>query len=65
MLRTHSHNGGIDIMNFLNYSPTMEMKDPVTGVYNMDPYNSVNGNPFIILKVKSILVFKAYTYESP
>ena len=44
--RTHSHNGGIDIMNFLNYSPTMEMKDPVTGVYNMDPYNSVNGNPY-------------------
>lgn len=33
-------------MNFLNYSPTMEMKDPVTGVYNMDPYNSVNGNPY-------------------
>ena len=44
--RTHNHNGGIDIMNFLNYSPTMEMKDPVTGVYNMDPYNSVNGNPY-------------------
>lgn len=41
--RTHSHNGGIDIMNFLNYSPTMEMKDPVTGVYNMDPYNSSPG----------------------
>ncbi|HCC85552.1 MAG TPA: SusC/RagA family protein [Porphyromonadaceae bacterium] len=44
--RAHSHNGDIDIMNFLNYSPTMEMKDPVTGVYNMDPYNSVNGNPY-------------------
>ncbi|MEG0889917.1 MAG: SusC/RagA family TonB-linked outer membrane protein, partial [Bacteroides sp.] len=44
--RTYNHNSGIDIMNFLNYSPTMEMKDLVTGVYNMDPYNSVNGNPY-------------------
>ena len=45
--RTHSHNGGIHIMNFLNYSPTMEMKDPETGIYNRDPYNIANGsNPY-------------------
>lgn len=44
--RSHSHNGGIDIMNFLNYSPTMEMRDPETGVYNKDPFNAVDANPY-------------------
>ena len=44
--RSHSHNGGIDIMNFLNYSPTMEMKNEETGVYNRDPFNAVDPNPY-------------------
>lgn len=44
--RSHSHNGSIDIMSFLNYSPTMEMRDPETGVYNKDPFNAVDANPY-------------------
>lgn len=44
--RTHRHNNGIDMMTFLNYSPTMEMRDPVTGVYNTDPFNAVDKNPY-------------------
>jgi TonB-linked SusC/RagA family outer membrane protein len=44
--RTTTSNYSIDMMNFLNYSPTMEMKDPVTGVYNKDPFNAVDNNPY-------------------
>lgn len=44
--RTHSHNGGMDMNQTLTFSPTMELKDPVTGVYNKDPYNTVGGNPY-------------------
>lgn len=43
---SRSHNGSIDMMTFLNYSPTMEMRDPETGIYNTDPYNSVDTNPY-------------------
>ncbi len=44
--RTHSHNGGMDMNQTLTFSPTMELQDPVTGVYNKDPYNTVSGNPY-------------------
>ena len=39
--RIRMHNGWVDLMNTINYSPTMEMKDEKTGIYNNDPYNSV------------------------
>lgn len=32
--------------HILNYSPTMELKDPETGVYNKDPYNMLSNNPY-------------------
>jgi TonB-linked outer membrane protein, SusC/RagA family/TonB-dependent outer membrane receptor, SusC/RagA subfamily, signature region len=44
--RVHLHNIGGDLMNAINYSPAMEMKDEETGVYNMDPYNSVDPNSY-------------------
>ncbi len=45
--RSHSRNGSIDMMSFLNYSPTMEMfEDPEKGIYKKDPYNSVDPNPY-------------------
>ena len=44
--RVHSHNTSIDMMSFLNYSPTMKMKDRKTGLYNKDPFNCVDWNPF-------------------
>ncbi|EKJ91117.1 TonB-dependent receptor P3 [Bacteroides finegoldii] len=45
--RSHSHNGSIDMMTFLNYSPTMEMfEDVEKGVYKKDPFNSVDPNPY-------------------
>jgi TonB-linked SusC/RagA family outer membrane protein len=44
--RTYTHNYSIDMMNFLNYSPAMEMKNPETGVYNKDPFNAVDTNPY-------------------
>lgn len=43
---SHRHNGDIDIMNFINYSPTMEMIDENTGIYNKDPFNAVDQNPY-------------------
>jgi TonB-linked SusC/RagA family outer membrane protein len=30
----------------INYSPTMEMRDPTTGYYAKDPYNSLRDNPY-------------------
>lgn len=46
MTYSHRHNGDIDMMTFLNYSPTMEMRDSETGIYNKDPYNAVDSNPY-------------------
>lgn len=43
----HKHNDGANWLHVTNFSPTMEMKDPETGVYNKDPYNIANGsNPY-------------------
>jgi len=43
----HKHNDGANWFHITNFSPTMEMKDPETGVYNRDPYNIANGsNPY-------------------
>lgn len=39
----HQHNGAANWLNAINYSPTMELLDPETGVYNKDPYNIANG----------------------
>ncbi len=44
--RMHSHNGGMDMNGTLVYSPTMVLRDPVTGIYNKDPYNSIKDNPY-------------------
>ena len=33
----HQHNGAANWLNAINYSPTMELVDPETGVYNKDP----------------------------
>ncbi len=45
--RSYSHNGSIDMMTFLNYSPTMDMfEDEEKGIYKKDPYNSVDPNPY-------------------
>jgi TonB-linked SusC/RagA family outer membrane protein len=44
--RMHAHNNGVDLMNAINYSPAMEMKNEETGVYNRDPYNAVDNNPY-------------------
>ena len=43
----HKHNeGGVNWLHVTNFSPTMELKDPETGVYNTDPYNMVGSNPY-------------------
>lgn len=43
----HKHNeGGANWLHITNFSPTMELKDPETGVYNTDPYNMVGSNPY-------------------
>ncbi len=40
----HRKNGAPNWFHVLNFSPTMEMRDPVTGIYNNDPYNIGTGN---------------------
>ena len=40
------HNGSVDLLQMVNYSPTMEIKNEETGVYNNDPYNSLINNPY-------------------
>lgn len=43
----HKHNeGGANWLHVTNFSPTMELKDPETGVYNTDPYNMVGSHPY-------------------
>jgi len=49
--RTHLHNGDVSLLETANFSPAMEMRDPDSGVYLMDPYNSVAQNPYGHVKV--------------
>ena len=43
----HKHNeGGANWVHVTNFSPTMELKDPETGVYNTDPYNMIGSSPY-------------------
>lgn len=45
----HQKNGAPNWFNVINYSPTMELKDPDTGIYNTDPYNIGGANPYALL----------------
>lgn len=47
--KTQTNNRNIDLMGVLNYSPTMEMRNEETGVYEIDPYNSLGYNPYGLL----------------
>ncbi|MBE6216545.1 MAG: TonB-dependent receptor [Bacteroidales bacterium] len=40
----HNKNGAPNWSHILNLSPTMELKDPETGIYNNDPYNMGAGS---------------------
>ena len=43
----HKHNeGGANWLHVTNFSPTMELKDPETGVYDTDPYNMIGSSPY-------------------
>lgn len=43
----HKHNeGGANWLHVTNFSPTMELKDPETGVYNTAPYNMIGSSPY-------------------
>ncbi len=43
----HKHNeGGANWLHVTNFSPTMELKDLETGVYNTDPYNMIGSSPY-------------------
>ncbi|MGI6571857.1 MAG: SusC/RagA family TonB-linked outer membrane protein [Fermentimonas sp.] len=44
--KSKANNRGVDLMNAMNYSPTMEMMNEETGVYNKDPFNSLVNNPY-------------------
>lgn len=40
----HQENGAPSWFHVLNFSSTMELRDPETGIYNNDPYNIGTGN---------------------
>lgn len=40
----HQENGAPNWFHVLNFSPTMELRNPETGIYNNDPYNIGTGN---------------------
>lgn len=40
----HQENGAPSWFHVLNFSPTMELRDPETSIYNNDPYNIGTGN---------------------
>lgn len=46
----HQKNGAPNWFHVLNYSPTMELKDPNSGIYNKDPYNILSNNPYGVIK---------------
>lgn len=45
----HQENGAPNWFHVINYSPTMELKNPQTGIYNSDPYNIGGTNPYALL----------------
>ena len=50
----HQKNGAPNWFHVLNFSPTMELKNPETGIYNNDPYNIGTGNnPYGVMKENS------------
>ena len=40
----HQENGAPSWFHVMNFSPTMELRGPETGIYNNDPYNIGTGN---------------------
>ena len=46
----HQKNGAPNWFHVLNYSPTMELKDLNSGIYNKDPYNILSNNPYGVIK---------------
>ena len=46
----HQKNGAPNWFHVLNYSPTMELKGPNSGIYNKDPYNILSNNPYGVIK---------------
>lgn len=47
----HQKNGAPNWFHVLNFSPTMELKNTETGIYNNDPYNIGTGNnPYGVMK---------------
>ncbi|MBQ4499332.1 MAG: TonB-dependent receptor [Alistipes sp.] len=46
----HQKNGAPNWFHVLNYSPTMELMDATTGIYNKDPYNILSNNPYGVIK---------------
>jgi TonB-linked SusC/RagA family outer membrane protein len=47
--RVNSARTSLDFTHVTIYSPTMLLKDPETGKYNQDPYNSIDGSPYASL----------------
>lgn len=45
----HQENGVPNWFQVINYSPTMELRNPETGIYNTDPYNIGGTNPYALL----------------
>lgn len=57
----HGRNGAPNWFHILNFSPTMELRDPVTGLYNNDPYNIGTGNnPYGVMREN---YSDSYTYN--
>ena len=46
----HQKNCAPNWFHVLNYSPTMELKDLNSGIYNKDPYNILSNNPYGVIK---------------
>ncbi len=44
--RVKTHNLLNNVHDIITYSPSMDLKDETTGVYNRDPYNSFSLNPY-------------------
>ncbi|EJW96101.1 TonB-dependent receptor plug [gut metagenome] len=45
----HQENAAPNWFHVINFSPTMELRNPETGIYNTDPYNIGGTNPYALL----------------
>jgi TonB-linked SusC/RagA family outer membrane protein len=63
LARTKRHNTYIELGRAINYSPTIrQLKNPDTGIYNDDPWNNIDHNPYADIATRDMNSYNNYVY---